>query len=368
MKNILVGNGINIQFGGSEYLNSHILNRAVRNVKSGHFPADVYPSEVAEWLMYLFSQFSLVINGLFDNYAVTESERTALADLKKRYRKKNSYQSFDIIGFEDYFLVHNLVCVKEKIVNPERYNFREVLRIFILDSIYNAGNIEEVYHKFPFDLLGFLRQYDNIFTTNYDKNIEKYVDKEVFYLHGAFHILADVYDPNSLRNHMSDSPLKNANIITGFDHLYSNALTTYSGESKEFLIGMQNTANEAMTKFLNGIKEKPEIIPQIEEWKDSDSSLVRNLYEAIKIKQDRPDLTFLEFDAIDRFREIEGSLTILGLSPNNDNHIFNEIRSNEKLDEVIYYYYDNSEGNRVNKLFDNKKVKIIDVKKFWKEL
>ena len=41
MKNIIVGNGINIQYGGDDYKNSNNIKRAIDTLKSGNFPSEI---------------------------------------------------------------------------------------------------------------------------------------------------------------------------------------------------------------------------------------------------------------------------------------------------------------------------------------
>ena len=41
MKNLIVGNGINIQFGGSENTNKSIILRAIKNCKELDFPKHI---------------------------------------------------------------------------------------------------------------------------------------------------------------------------------------------------------------------------------------------------------------------------------------------------------------------------------------
>jgi len=54
-----------------------------------------------------------------------------------------------------------------------------------IDSIYNNGKINSIYQHFPQRFIEFVNEFDCIFTTNYDKNIELATGREVLYLHGA---------------------------------------------------------------------------------------------------------------------------------------------------------------------------------------
>lgn len=99
MKNILIGNGITIQFGGSDYLNTNILQRVVNNIQEENFPKEIYPMELVQWIQYLFSQLNNILDGVYDLYVVTENDNTALSDFKQRYKNRNWYTTFHSLGF-----------------------------------------------------------------------------------------------------------------------------------------------------------------------------------------------------------------------------------------------------------------------------
>ena len=88
MKNILIGNGLNIQFSGSEYLNKSIFERALNMLKSNDFPSDLYPKEIGQWLILLFAEVVNTINGKYDKFASSSFEKRALQNFKKRHKTK----------------------------------------------------------------------------------------------------------------------------------------------------------------------------------------------------------------------------------------------------------------------------------------
>src|SRR5690606_980046 len=166
------------------------------------------------------------------------------------------------------FLLNELHCRKNGITNPERFYLQEFLRRLFLDSIYNNGKVNLIHEKFPHIFINFLNQFDGTFTTNYDRNIEIATKKEIFYLHGAFHVLAHVYDPKSFRNQLSDRPVEKAPAIGGYEHAFSTALTGSSGAFKQYASDSQQDANSAISKFAEGYLNKPELRPEIEAWKE----------------------------------------------------------------------------------------------------
>lgn len=364
MKNIIIGNGIDIQFGGLEYTNKSIIKRALLYLKTNDFSVEVYTKDIETWIYMLYSAVPDFVNGKYDKLAVMNDEKEELETFKKTYSNNSSISE---IGFEYYFLLNELHCRKKKIVNPERYYFQEFLRRLFLDSIYNKGKINNIHLDFPKKVVEYISSFDNIFTTNYDRNIELATEKDVLYLHGAFHILDQVYDPNSYRNKLSDRPVESAPVIKGFEHAFSNAITGSSGAFKLFAADQSELANDAIDKFAKGIIENPDLRKQIEEFKNSDDEIIKRLYEAIILKVENPELKFSIDYSINKLKISEGTVTFIGLSPNNDSHILKIIKENPNIDTIEFYFFNEQESVDINLFFNNKKVITKEITKFWYE-
>ncbi|QXM06959.1 hypothetical protein [Crassaminicella indica] len=368
---LLFGNGINIQFGDKENSNREIILRAINETKQQDYPRHIIVDEpvlILQLLGYLYAQIGDILDHKYDQYAFTTDEKNSLNDFIERYEKWDSINLVDV-GFEDYYLIYDLFCYKNKIYNPDKFYIREALKCFFLYSIYNHGKVEKIYYNYPNGLKEFFGQFQDIFTTNYDKNVEIFSGQKINYLHGSFYIKKDIYKPNSLRNSLSDRPINNCVIDDEHFYLYSNALTSYSGNSKLFIIKQAILANEGMDKFAKGYIEKPEIQQDVDMWKNDENILVKNLYETIKIKINNPDMKFDENYPIKEFEAIKGTLTIVGLSPNNDIHIFEMIDNNQKIKKIIFYYYEKSQIEDVKKLITHHKdiLEFEEVQKLWKE-
>jgi len=365
MNNILIGNGVNIQFGGYENTNESIVKRALLKLETGNYSDNIYTKEIHTWIKILFQILPEILEGKYDQYAVMLDEKEELEHFKNSYSKSTKIHE---IGFEDFFLMSELYCRKNKIGNPERYNFQEFLRRLFLDSIYNSGKINDIYLNLPSSFIDYIKSFDNVFTTNYDRNIEVGANKEVFYLHGAFHVLDDVYNPNSLRNQLSDKPVEKTPVIKGYEHIFSTALTGNSGALKQFSGDISELTNSALEKFANGMINKPEIAKEIEKWKDTDSPIIKNLYEAIKLKTSKPELKVTQAYSINQLKEITGNITFIGLSSNNDSHIFSNIRNNDTIEIIEYYYFNETERSSVISLLKSKHIITKNVKDFWKTI
>lgn len=125
-----------------------------------------------------------VIGGQYDRYANCSAERASLKSFREQYASQIRTLRMTDIGFEDYYLLHDLCCHKNGIINPEQFYGREALRIFYLFAIYNDGKVNELYRLYPEKFVNYLRQFDSIFTTNYDSNVDSVVENPVYHIHG----------------------------------------------------------------------------------------------------------------------------------------------------------------------------------------
>lgn len=366
MKSALIGNGVAIQFGGIAYLNGSIIHRAIANIRSGNFPPDLYPKECADFVEQLQREHAKTLNGEYDQDVFTTYDRASLADFKTRYERGRNYDIGEI-GFEDYFLLFELSHNKLGIQNPERFNSRGVLRRMFLDSVFNGGEIETYHESFPTRFIDWLNDHDNLFTTNYDSNIDAVANREVYHLHGSFRVLSESYDPDSFRNQLEDDLLDGEKMDENYPHLYSTCLVSYVGDLKSFSMDQSALANSAMQKFVDGYNSDPNIKKQIDEM-DESNVLVKRLKEAIRLKAENPELEHGEQYPHDRLKHITGQLSILGLSPNNDGHLFTQILENDQIDEIVFYCFGNTEATDATRLFENKNLTLIDVREFWGEM
>jgi len=365
-KHLLVGNGLIIQYGGVEYNNESIINRTIENVKNGRYEDDMLktlsPDDAHQFFILVKREVRSIINGKYDQFALLPTEKEALLDFKIRYPKSKSFHSD--VGFEDYFLILRLIFNKFKDSNETRAGATTALRRLFLDAIYNGGKINEIHGMFPAKLLGFLKNFKCIFTTNYDCNIENFTGMEVHHLHGQFDVLESVYDIDSLRNKISDKPAENFNIPREYRHTYCNALMDFS---KDFQFNMNKTVNVGLSKLAAAYKDNNKVRDDVNTWAGDSLHAVRNLYEGLMYKLDNPDVCFYDY-SISKFQGIVGQLEVLGLSPKNDLHILKIARDNSELSLIKYYYFDKSDGDVVNEFFSTKKIVLKNVRGLWEAL
>lgn len=362
MKNLLIGNGINIQHGGYDFTNNVIVLRALQNSLEDDSPEEVNP-DFRFYLGRIFERVPQFLQGGFDSYTRSSIEKEALMTFKQRYGNKTSIRITDI-GFEDYYLLHELICVQTNQDNSAESNIRELLVRNFLHAIYNEGQVNQLSNRFSYDFIQWLNNFDNIFTTNYDSNIDDVVDFLVHHLHGDFRTLNNLYDPSSARNQMSDAPLMSSSFDPKYPYLYSTSISYHSGAYKDFVLKQHQITNEVVKKFIKGYDESEEHRTTIESWKNSENRTLRNFYEGIMLIKNNPELEFKQHYPYDEFKTMTGALTILGLSPYNDKHIFEMINDSD-VECVTFYYYDKVEKSDVAKVIQGKDISYESAQKFW---
>lgn len=366
MNNLLVGNGLIIEFGGADYTNSAIMLRNLENFEREDFPKEVITTEPILTKSYfgtLFKQITHIVNGEYNEFVMNSFERKSLDVFIGKYKTKDSLKIPDI-GFEDYYLLHDLFCHKNNIVNPEQFEIRESLRFSFLYAIYNDGKLCEIYKKFSPKVVDMLNSYDNIFTTNYDNNIEQAIFKKVYHIHGYFFDLSDVYNINSFRNNLEDHPMENLDIDERYIYLYSTAISTHCGDYKMYDIKQSELANKTIEGFTKSYLEDVKIKSRIDSFKNHSNKLLARLYDSIQLKLKNPNKRFSEPYPFKEFSSMAGNLDIISLSPYNDLHIFDTI-NNSDLENITYYYFDESENSIISKKLSNKNVMFKSVRELW---
>lgn len=235
MKTLIVGNGIDIEFGGNEFCNSSILERVHNNIISGKY-TDILKTD-SDTILKIFDGYRGIIEKVVKNVWKVPENEDFLFLLLEMKRVRDMYTSnlgFCDLGLEDYFLGHELAS---QIVGFDEVSeqSRQVMQKIILDAIYNEGKVNEIYKNFPSKLRPFLESYDVIFTLNYDTNIESFIKGSVpvYHLHGSFDDVLNGYENES----------------NEWKHIYCNGIMTwywlekYGQEHKDTRYGINEFAS-----------------------------------------------------------------------------------------------------------------------------
>ena len=294
-RNLLVGNGINIQFGGIDiYSGFATMNRVVENIKVGKYTALTENGLSVDEQYELLDRMVKVIDQI--KAGKCRSKIDGLLMLMELDRIKRTYpdtSSITSVFLEDYFLAFEIFNNRFKAKDGEEQNelYRKVvfalLRQMIVDGIYNDGAINEVHKNFYPGMNKYLNRFSNIFTTNYDYNLENSLGSadKVCHLHGEFGKLAPEYDVTSLyyATHKAECDRLISKKVPGMDHIYSDAIMSWS-------------------------------------WLDKYGELIE------------PDTKRKE----ELFKSIGGQLEIVGLAPANDEHLFLLISNNPKIRSIAH--------------------------------
>lgn len=301
-KNLLVGNGINIQFGGYDvYSNAAIMNRVINNINAVKYSILTEDAlsvnnqiELLECMVKVVDQIKA---GKFREKAEGLLMLIEMDRITRTYPEKSSITS---VCLEDYFLAFEIFNNGYKVEDGEEKGelYRKIVftlfhQMFV-DGIYNDGKINNVYKEFGGGMKKYLNGFNNIFTTNYDYNLENSLnsDGKVIHMHGEFNVLAPEYNRNSKYYNSNKTECEGlaSKMVPNMDHIYSDTIMSWS-------------------------------------WLDKYGEL---------IDPDKKEKEHL-------FKLISGQLEIVGLSPANDEHIFLMINSNPNIQSVIYYYYNDED-------------------------
>ena len=163
-KYLLVGNGIDIPFGGYEnYSNSAIMSRVIKNINSGKYVAltenSLNPKEQLEMLEQFVKIIDSIKAGGYKKYADGLFMLMELDRIKRTYPERSTIES---VFLEDYFLAFETFnnSFKEKDGDEKSEFYRKVMFDFLqqimVDCIFNDGKINDIHKNAPVGTKNFL--------------------------------------------------------------------------------------------------------------------------------------------------------------------------------------------------------------------
>lgn len=364
MKSVLLGNGINIQFGGKAYSNRFIMSRVIFNALSGKydnlFGGTLSGDEIEQIFRGFLPTANAVLNGKYDKIDTDEDEvKGAIAEFKAQNVERGKFEHYYDIPLEDWFLLMRLFFQDNQDLIDMWKASKQGFEWMILDAIYNDGKLQEVYLKMQKPVKRFFKSFDSIFTLNYDNNIEKLTKKTVYHLHGDYSVLADSENPRTVQGFLN-AQKRQIVMNPEYPQCYCNALLNFSGHYK---------FEEAQNRL-----RSIETLKNLKQLNETDISAFQLMRAGIGER--KPELvqiidTYIAHPELDvatdyHFSELEnlsGELHIIGLSPQNDSHIFACIERSH-VDKVIFYSY----GKPPKELPLTKTYEFQDIQELWKTL
>lgn len=368
MKSLLVGNGINIQFGNKAYTSEYIMKRIKYKAKLGCydklFGGKIDGKEIAEILNAFVQIANDILDNRYDEYVTEDELNIVLADFKSRYNKISASHE---IMLEDWMFVLHMFFLKESDIADKLQAAEQGFKSLILDGIYNDGKIQELYKNIPREAEKKIKRYfldfDNIFTLNYDNNLEKLIKKNVYHLHGDFSVLdksENIENVLGFIRAQDDSRV----FIEGMEHCFCNALLDYSGHHKL----KEAMHNHKLIIESETFKERYDNDESFKEYLLSIKESSPNNYNIIMTKIMYPRLKIATEYYFDEFKNIKDELHIVGMSPNNDSHIFECIEKNKKIKRVYFYYYSEYEKNIIESINSDVEYIAKNVIELWDSL
>lgn len=296
-RNLLIGNGINIQFGGLDvYSGAATMNRVIKNISAGKYTALTENSLSTDEQQELLDKMVKIIDQIKAGKCRNKADNLLMAmELDRITRTYPDNSSVTSVFLEDYFLAFEIFNNGFKTKDGEEQSelYRKIVftlfQQMFVDGIYNDGLINDVYKSFYAGMNTYLSKFDKIFTTNYDYNLENALGSadKVCHLHGEFGKLASEYNVTSLyyAAHRAECDTLISKKVPNMEHIYSDAIMSWS-------------------------------------WLDKYGELIE------------PDTKSKE----NLFKSISGQLEIVGLAPANDEHLFLLINTNPKIKSIVYYY------------------------------
>lgn len=360
MKSVLVGNGINIQFGGKTYSSSFIMKRIINNVRLNRYLKLFDKKILPEQLEIIFKAFKDIANdilrGKYD-YLKKKDDLEAIIDFKSRY--KVPIRKYYEIMLEDWFLLIRLFFVEYYDLESQWQSVKQGFERMVLDGIYNEGMIQNIYKNMNKNVKEFFTKFDYIFSLNYDNNIELLTNRDVMHLHGDYSVLADSENPCTVQGYIRQQQKKLV-LIKEFKHCFCNALLDYSGELKyKYAETIQNIATQMNSLLELWRSDKTEYNNQIQPFKDKYQPCLHYINTYIE----NPTLKIGTNYHFNDLCNLKGELHIIGMSPSNDSHIFRCINESD-IEFIKFYCYDESSIT----IPINKPYKIESVQKLWETL
>lgn len=361
-RNLLLGNGINIQFGGAAYNSDFILKRIKYKSRLRKYDTLFDGKLTGKEIESVFKEFVDVANGIiekrYENITGDVDTIEAIKDFQDRYTEKINLPHE--VMLEDWLLLvrvffltnRDLVQISDAVVQ----GFEQLL----LDAIYNDGKIQEIHLSMNKHLKRFLKGFKNIFTLNYDNNIERLIHKTVYHLHGDFSVLSNSENKENVLGYIRTNEGKTV-WFPEMKHCFCNGLLNYSGRLKYKAAEDNHKIIVESEQYADEYQKNPAFIDAISKRNPIAGQMVRTKIEHPELKM-AIEYYFYEL------QEMAGQLEIIGMSPNNDAHIFDIILNNKNIAKVVFYYFSDKERKCIENRYPKDLFVCESVENLWKSL
>ncbi len=375
---VLIGNGLDIQVGGDDYLNKWIIVRLMAKAKMGKYDGlfmDSHDSKLlitGDEIIELFSNMVVIANKArkneYKDLAKNYGDEDLLETLKEFKRNHTcEIRSIEEIGMEDWLLIFLLFLIEQEDILCQYESIKTGFERMIFDAIYCEGNIQTLHSKMNKSAKLYFSNFDTIFTLNYDNTIEKLTKRTVFHLHGDFETKYHSENPENTHGYLRLQKGENILFPLQFKHCNYSAILDFSGNRK------YNYATNMTEAFLEFEKLKETV--------KKNEGVLQNLLEKLPIEQHEIIKIGIEKNLycghnyhFHDFEQLTGTLAIIGLAPQNDSHIFSCINKSNINSVIFYHYFGTKSDDEIESeiktisLPINKPYIIKNVKIIWDEI
>lgn len=341
-RSLLVGNGLDIQLGGDDFLNKWIIVRLLAKAKIGKYDVlflneeDSTPLISGDEIVELFRNMVMYANKALNNEydeLVDDYKDRDLVDALKDFKKSHNQdiKSIEEIGMEDWLLIFLLILLKERDILDQYELIKQAFERMIFDAIYCDGYIQTLHSKMNKRAKKYFDNYDSLFTLNYDNTLEDAIRKTVFHLHGDFRTKYHSENEETALGYYRIHSGHSVSFPNNFEHCNCSAILDFSGNRKYKYAEKMTSAYFAFENI------KEQIQTNEIESKHILEKLPEDQVEFTKIGIEKNLRMGENYHFVD-FEELTGTLEIIGLAPQNDSHIFSSINKSN-LKNIIFYHY-----------------------------
>ena len=169
-----MGNGVNIQFGGKAYSNRFILSRIIFNAQCDKydslFEGTLSGSEIEQIFRGLLPTVNAVLDGKYDKVNADDVVKRAVMEFKAQNAERSKFEHYYEIPLEDWFLLLRLFFMDNPDLSDMWKASKQGFEWMILDAIYNAGKIQEIYQKMKKPVKHFFKSFDKPLTVKENLN------------------------------------------------------------------------------------------------------------------------------------------------------------------------------------------------------
>ena len=191
-------------------------------------------------------------------------------------------------------------------------------------------------------------------------------ERDINYLHGNFETLLDQYDPDTpIGAYYQQKGAKNP-VEDSTRHIYCNGLMGFSGTYKEQMMDIMDNGQFGVQNILKMYGEGMSIqdLKKIERLKNSSNEGEQLAFGVINAVINNPNLK-MHIYPMKKFKGIQDEIYLLGISPFNDEHLWNAIINNRSITKIVYYYHSDKARKEMEEHFSDTRITYLPDTVFW---